>query len=222
MRHNAEEGQMTIDPLQVKRDSEKIIAAAGGRTLDWLPVLEPKSPRSNSDLINRALIVNAMLNIYFEAPIPIIAEWISKYDLDGDLSDWERGILSKTNTALTDQEKTNLYWSIEALWALMWCGSLIDDLHVDQPVEDNMVTLVPNLQRGEGTEKFTEHMKLRSVEELYRMLDLYYRAHWYATDGKLNGYPTGAFSIDIITERRKVLEWILDPSSDWDNPEMST
>jgi len=50
------------------------------------------------------------------------------------------------------------------------------------------------------------------------MLDLYYRAHWYAREGSLKGFSTGVFNLDIIVERRKALEWISDSKiEDWDD-----
>jgi hypothetical protein len=49
------------------------------------------------------------------------------------------------------------------------------------------------------------------------------RAHWYARDGQLNGYATGIFSLDVIMERRKALEWISDRTiEDWDDSPEST
>lgn len=55
------------------------------------------------------------------------------------------------------------------------------------------------------------------------MLDLYFRAHWYARDGQLNGYPTAPFDLDIIMERRKTLEWLVDRSiEDWDDTPQDT
>jgi hypothetical protein len=54
------------------------------------------------------------------------------------------------------------------------------------------------------------------------MLDLLYRAHWFARDGQLNQYQTKGFNIDAIMERRKALEWLLNLEYDWDNVDMST
>src|SRR2546426_3666995 len=106
---------MEIDPLQIKRDSERRIIAAGGRTLDWLPIIERGQARTEKELINRALIVNALLNIHFKAPVDVIAAWISEHNLHADLSTWERRILSKSDDDLTEQDSVKLYWYIEAL-----------------------------------------------------------------------------------------------------------
>jgi hypothetical protein len=100
---------------------------------------------------------------------------------------------------------------------------MIPELPVSEPVGDILASLLPDLQINEGPAKFLREFRLRPVPELYSMLDLYYRAHWYAVDGHLHGYDTGDFNLDIIMERRKALEWISDPTvEDWDDTEQST
>lgn len=211
-----------IGPLEVKKRSEKIILDVGGRICDWLPMPEQSEPRSLGQLIGRALVMNAMLNICFLAPVPVIRTWIERNGLENHLSNSERVLLTKSNDQLARQELINLYWHIEALWALMWAGNLIEHLDFTRPVEDYMASLAPNLQVNKNGDMFSKRMRLRPYNELYNMLDLHYRLHWYARDGQLNGYSTGAVSLDIIMERRKALEWFMDASSDWDHIDLST
>lgn len=210
------------DLAQVKARSEQIILQAGGRICNWLPYIDGEQPRGQADLVGRALVLNALINIAFKAPIPIIKNWIDANGLATSLSRGERGLLQKRNEDLSGQELTDLQWSLEALWALMWAGSLVPDLPIDSHVPDTMATLVPNLEKNEGGSKFTQKMRLRPHAQLYQMLDLYYRAHWYTEDGRINGYPTGSIISDIVMERRKALEWLLDASSDWDNISLNT
>ena len=211
-----------IDPAEVKTASEKIILEAGGRICAWLPYLDPPNLRAQDALISRALVLNALINIAFGAPIPIIKSWIGANGLTASLSADEQALLQKDNADLFDQEVTNLHWSLEALWALMWAGGLTDDLTVDGHVPDYMASICPDLQQNEDGAKFTQKMRLRSSEELYRMLDLYYRAHWYTEDGRINGYSTGNISSDVVMERRKALKWLLDASTDWDHISLDT
>ncbi|MFL5537927.1 MAG: DUF4272 domain-containing protein [Longimicrobiaceae bacterium] len=65
-------------------------------------------------------------------------------------------------------------------------------------------------------------MSARPHSELLAMLDLYYRLHWYAEDGRLNGYPTPDVSLDVVTEWRRALKWVLDPETGWDDVDLST
>jgi hypothetical protein len=217
-----EESQMEL--AKIKKESETIILEKGGKICDWLPHIETNNKiiRSNEELINRALILNALVNIYFQAPIHIIKGWIGQYNLTDSLSKSEKELLDKENDELTEQEKINIFWFNEALWAIMWAGNLIKDLPIDKCVEDCMVKLCPNLEKGEDDSKFRKKIKIRTKDELYKKLDLYFRTHWYTEDGRLNNYSTGNISGDIIMERRKALEWINDNTLDWDNISMNT
>ena len=213
----------TIDTEAIKRDNEAIIRRHGGEICDWLPWPDPDAPQRDVQAVaRRALVLSAMLQIAFKAPIPIIKRWISANGLEADLVESERAILNKSNADLTEQEQANLFWYLEALWALAWAGSLIDQLPFDKPVGDNLASLSPNLQKNEDGSKFLKRMRMRPHEELFRVLDLYYRLHWWTRNAQLRGQQTGHVSIDIIMERRKALEWVLNAEDDWDNVEMST
>ena len=207
----------------IKKESEEIILKKGGKICDWLPIIERNNQmRSNDELINRALILNAIVNIYFKAPVFIIKDWIEKYKLTPFLSKYEKELLDKKNENLTEQENTNILWLNEALWALMWAGKIIDDLPIDIGVENYMAKLCPNLEKGENDSKFKRKMKIRTRDEIFKKLDLYFRAHWYTRNGRLNNYSTGKMDDEIILERRKALEWLIDNTSDWDNISLDT
>jgi hypothetical protein len=60
-------------------------------------------------------------------------------------------------------------------------------------------------------------MRLRPYPELYAMRDLAYRFHWWTRDSHLKGEDSGPVQLDIVMERRKALEWILDEQIDWDD-----
>ena len=115
-----------------------------------------------------------------------------------------------------------MYWYIEALWAMLWATGLIKEMPFDRGVEDFMAGLCPNLQRNEDGTQLRQQMKLRPYAELYAMRDLSYRFHWWTRDAQLKGEATGDVRIDIVMERRKALEWILDGKVDWDNVPLGT
>lgn len=212
-----------LNPETVKRESETIIQKAGGQICDWLPMLDRDAgPRELFAVVRRALILNAMLQIYFKAPVDIIRNWIEQNGLENDLSDTERQILETDNSDLSDQQLTDLYWYIEALWALVWVGGLIKDLPFDEGVNDSLASLSPNLQHNEDGSKYAHKMRLRSRDEIFRMLDLYYRLHWWTRNAQLTGQETGKVQLDIIMERRKALDWVMDPTCDWDSVRQET
>jgi hypothetical protein len=206
-----------IDPAAVKVMSEKRVIALGGEICDWLPWLDRTEPRDPEGIISRALVMHAMLQIYFGAPIPVIARWLSSNGLLPALSRHDRLILAKSREALEEQERIDLFWNIEALWALVWVGGLIPAIPVDQPVGDALAGFLPNLQLNEGPTVFSRRFRLRPFPEVFAELDFYFRAHWYARNGSLRNTPTGLFNHDVIMERRKALEWACDRTiEDWD------
>ena len=163
------------------------------------------------------LALHAILQLHFGAPAPVIAAWIAKNDLGASLARRER-LLLVGGGGLTDRQRTDLFWYVEALWAMAWAGQLVPDLPVDRPVGDVLASLLPQIRRDEGAAAFRRAFQLRPTEALFGMLDLYYRAHWYARDGRLNGRPTAPFDLDVIMERRKALEWLNDRTiEDWDD-----
>lgn len=207
-----------MEPVEVKSESERVIQALGGRICDWLPWLDRTDPRESGEVADRALVLHAMLQIYFGAPTEVIRAWIFGNRLEAALSRRDRSVLARKADELTDQEKTDLFWYVEALWAMTWAGQLIEELAINEPVGNNLASLLPDLQLNEDGNRFRKTFALRPFDEIYGMLDLYYRAHWYARDGQLNGYPTEPFNLDVIMERRRALEWIADQHlPDWED-----
>jgi hypothetical protein len=163
-----------------------------------------------------------MIQIAFNAPIGFIRDWLVENGLDDDLADSERLILRKADGEAPRQEIIDLSWSVEVIWALVWAGGFIDELPFDEVAEDRLASFFPDFQANEAGTAFLERFDLRPHVELHRMLDLYYRVHWWLRDAGLKGEETGDVCPDVITERRKALEWILDAKLDWDEVELHT
>ncbi len=214
--------KILINPKKIKKQSEQELTELGAKTLDWLPYIEKTNVRKSNEIASRALIVNALIQIYFKAPVEYINEWITKNNLKSYLTPNEHNLLQRKNEDLTEQEMANLYWLIEALWAFMWIGKQLDDLSPVEPVGNSLAGMFPNLEKNEPASAFYDKFSCQSYKALYKMRDIYYRSHWYARDGDLNGYDTGNFSLDIIMARRRALEWAMNIEEDWDNVNMGT
>ena len=206
--------------IQIKKRSEEIIISCGGEILDWLPIRELGEPRPQQQIINRAVVLNAMHELCLKAPKSIISEWILENDLWQDLSFEEESILRSENE-LTYDELGLMYWSLDSLWALVWATGLVSSLSFEEEIGDELAGLSPDLKINENGDKYNQNMILRPAILLYEMRDLYYRAHWWVKN------------IECITDdvkllynriyaRRKALEWILNPKEDWDNVDLST
>ena len=213
---------MDNDFLQgVKAETEAKVLALGGRICDWLPVLDAPAVRSGAEVQGRMSVLNALINISFEAPVDIIRTWLTEHGLNVFLSAEEAAILTKTNEQLTPEELGGLRWNLESLWALMWVTGFVSTLDPTEWCGDEMASLLPNLERGEGNQKLERAVTLQPLEELYRMLDYYYRLHWYCVDERLHGREA-LVNEGLVYERRKSLEWVFNRAVDWDEVEMST
>ncbi|MGC1181384.1 DUF4272 domain-containing protein [Legionella sp.] len=211
-----------INPQEVKKQSEKIILNAGGEILDCLPIIGEVKPRSLNEIINRALIFNAVYQLNMKAPKWCLSNWIEEHELETYLRPKEWGFLYTSNE-LTNEERWELYWSLDSLWTILWATGLIETLSFDQQVGDELAGLSPNLQINENSSKYASMMKLRSTKSLYSMLDLYYRVHWWFRNNALTKKEQPK-NIDInqIIARRQALEWILNSDVDWDAVNLST
>lgn len=119
---------MRIDTDEIKAASEAAVKQSGGQVCDWLPYIEPTTLRDPDSVIARALILNAMINIYLGAPTVFIKAWIEKHDLTDEISPIEADILSRNESELTEQEKINLrqtpaHFPFRYPMTLMWCHS---------------------------------------------------------------------------------------------------
>jgi len=209
-----------INPQEIKSKSEQIILSAGGEILDWLPTLEISKPRSVQEIINRALVLNAMFQLHLNAPKYYIADWIEQNSLATELTPNEFAILCSPNE-LSHEEHYQLYYSLDSLWAIAWATNLIQELPFNQDVGDELAKLSPNLQINENGDKYQSTMHLRSIKSLYMMLDLYYRVHWWVNNAQKENKAVTNVVMDAVKARRKALEWILDCNSKWDEVDLS-
>lgn len=208
---------MSLDREEIKANSEQVILSYGGKVCDWLPLMDRTQVRPRKEIVARALVMNAMMQIYFGAPIEVLDGWLYENGLEDHVSPHEGSILSRKNEDLSNEERYYFYWYIEGLWTLMWVGSLIPELPVNQSVQGTLASLAPNLQANEDGSKFELHMRIRPFPEVFKMLDLYYRSHWFTNDSLVNSYDTGSLNPYVIKERRRALEWCLQPSTSWDD-----
>lgn len=204
-----------------KTNNEKVILKKGARICDWLPLLETTSVKSIDDIRGRMSVMNALINISFGAPTDVIKEWIEDQKLTSYLSKEEVAILKKDTENVTDEERNQLHWYLESLWALMWATNMIDALDPETGCADSMASLLPDLQQGEDNTKLNAIKTTRNEQELYDMLDLYYRLHWYTVDERVNG-KEAIFHEGIIMERRRALEWAFNRFPNWDQPVLNT
>jgi len=213
---------MTIDYSVIKRASESLILAKGGEVCDWLPYHEISTMQTLQAVQGRALVLNAMINISFGAPIEFIKQWMADNNVYASTTARERALMDLSRDGLQESAKLSLRWSLESLWAIMWSMHLVQTLDFTSFVPNSMAQLCPNLQINENGDKFLKRSQLRDYDEVYRERDLNYRAMWYARHLELCGKPDAKFSLGVLMERRKGLDWVIDSSLDWDDMPQDT
>ncbi len=206
---------------EIRAANNQLIADQGYTFNQYLPILDDPKIRTLEEIKGRISVMNAVINIAFEAPTHVIRDWIIEHKLTKYLSESEQLIINKPNPHLSEFEINSMMWYLESLWALMWVVEMIDNLSINKPVGDNMVNLLPNLEEEENNNKIIAIEKLRSELEIYTKLDYYYRLHWHCIDNRNRGIKSKV-SEGVVYERRKALEWVFNSDSQWDSVEMST
>jgi hypothetical protein len=212
----------TVDPVAVKLDSERLLLAAGAPICDWLPHVEHTSARSLEDIARRALIVNALIALAFKAPPLFIRDWLVDNGLVSDLAESEKFIVTSPEAPLPDSKLMQLSWQVECLWTLMWVCGRVQEHSFDDPIGDDLVAMLPDLEANESAKNFYGTLQRRSYAQMYAMRDLLYRANWAVRDGEINGYATPQLNAGVVIERRRALEWAMDATADWDHTDQST
>jgi hypothetical protein len=210
-------------PEQIKAESEQWILNAGGTILDSLPWIGmgELSLRDKDDIARRALVLHILVNISFGAPLKFCKDWLQRYALLGAVSQKELQALSSSET-LDEKTQSMLRWNIESLQTAAWIGGFTDDLTPTLAIPNSLASYFPNLRTGESPDRFLQEFTCRSLEEIYPVLDLFYRAHWHTTNCGLTGKDPSPMNHGIVHCRRKMLEWAAHAACDWDNVEMST
>jgi hypothetical protein len=121
-------------------------------------------------------------------------------------------------------------WRLENMWALAWVLGMEEPPSLGGQISADVKRkmLVDFLKFPKETpESFLKRAKLRSVEEVDRMEDLFYCAHnavRSAQQGR-DTVPVGFHPVrdgGAIHERRHALTWVLSPDVDWEEVDLST
>ncbi|REK61603.1 MAG: DUF4272 domain-containing protein [Bacteroidetes bacterium] len=211
-----------IDPEKIKTENTSYLKGIGIEVIDHLPYIEVNEFQEDENVAKRCLVLAALLQLYFGAPNDFIESWLKENNLTEYLTSEEQKVLNTSQDDLSDQDKTDLYWTIEAIWALAWVGNKHNDLTFNTGVEDSLANMLPSFRDNESSESFINGFKIRSKEEIFTKLDQFYRAHWFARNNSLNGKENSEIDIDLIMERRKALEWVCNKAEKWDEVSLDT
>jgi hypothetical protein len=213
---------LEINPKKIKEQNTSYLKSIGIEVINHLPYIDLNEFQSDKDIARRCLVMAALLQLNFGAPNEFIENWLNENNLMEYLTPNEQHILGTKFSDLTEQEQTDLYWTIEAIWALSWVGKKHSNLTFNTGVEDTLANMLPSFQNNESGAEFIEKFKSKPKKEIFTMLDRFYRAHWYARNNNLTGKDDPNANIDLIMERRKALEWVCNKNEEWDDISLDT
>lgn len=149
----------------------------------------------------------------------IFTNLLQQYDVQDFLLEKEKTLFNGT---YTEQDAVDVMWTYETYWALVWALGLVEDIEIPDSICDcqKAISLVSDCQ---NYVEFKKQCKLRNIEEILDMLDLYYQYHWAVTEKRINSdTPIGDLNSDVVIERRRGLEWLVSDIDDWNEISLDT
>lgn len=150
-----------------------------------------------------------------------VIDLLKRYGVENCLNDLEKKLLLPDYTS---QNVLDVEWEYECYWALCWALGLIEREEIDPPFYicdcNRAIALVAQCS---SYKEFKNQCKMRNIEEILDMLDLFYNYHWACVDKTIN--PTTQISElnnEIVFERRRALEWLFSKEEDWHDISLDT
>lgn len=151
-----------------------------------------------------------------------LQEWNISVD---DLLPKERRLIRNKHTTegCTDeierQDVIDVAWNYESYWSLIWALDLISDKELKN------ASKLCNTERAAAISPLILELdlKLRNVEKILDMVDLFYCYHWACVEKRIHpDTKIGKLNPEVVMERRKGLEWLISPEKDWDDISLDT
>lgn len=205
-----------------RKNSNSIIKSLKIDCLESLPVIEDSTQitlKAIDDIYKRA--ITSLLSAQFACDINdgnydeakiLFKESLLKYEVQNCLNPKEKRLFDGN---YTEQDIIDVCWEYETFWAIAWCLGLTDDISDAENICDCKLAF-DLVNKNNAYTDFCSTCKLRDIEEILDMLDLYYRYHWAIVEKRINPQTNiGTLNPDIVVERRRGLEWIVCDTQDW-------
>lgn len=119
----------------------------------------------------------------------------------------------------TKQDLIDIIWSYETYWVLIWALDLITDKELLN------VTKVCNTERAMAISGVINsiELKIKNIEKILDIADLFYCYHWACVEKRINSdTEIGKLNPEVVSERRKGLEWLINDEKDWNKISLDT
>lgn len=152
----------------------------------------------------------------------VMLNLLKQYDAENDLLQKEK-VLFDGN--FTKQNVIDVVWTYETYWAIIWALDLITDKEMANATEtcNTERAIAVLLETSKDYEFFKSMCKLRNVEKILDMLDLFYRYHWACVEKSIRPETSiGELNPEVVMERRRGLEWLISDKKDWNEISLDT
>ena len=155
----------------------------------------------------------------YEESIKFFLPMLKQFDVLNCLNNTEKKLLDGNYEM---QDAINVEWEYECYWVLVWALGLIDDVSDATNVCDCDIAM-RLVASCKNYDEFKSRCKLRDIEEVLDMLDLYYRFDWATTNKRIDSNTNiGNLNPEVVLERRRGLEWLISDENDWYDIQLNT
>lgn len=215
----------------IRETNISLLAKAGFTVSPALP-LDEEAPllRPLSEIAKRFLALQA---VYCWCSVPqeelssdAIKIFVATNHLENWFSEGEKKLWATKRSVALEKNAATIGWRLENMWPLAWVlgfekAPSFDGTMVDQATGQALVVEFGGAL-GVSLQDLMNSAKLRSVNDVIVMEDLFFCAHNAATQAQAGAktVPGGFDAVvnsGVIHERRHALTWCLSPGIDWDD-----
>ncbi|MCR5835743.1 MAG: DUF4272 domain-containing protein [Lachnospiraceae bacterium] len=166
--------------------------------------------------IGALLVIQVIYDIQagdFEGSVEFFRGKLKQFDIGDELLNSKE--LRILNGTYTQQDLFDMDWAYEAVWSLYYALGLVDDIR-DGGETCDCELAISLVSKKSSFDEFVSQCKLRDIEEILDMLDLYYRYDWAVTENRIRPNTNiGNLVPSNVVERRRGLEWLISEEDDW-------
>jgi len=218
-----------VTPEERRAKNNSFIKSSGIACFENLPMIEDEIKEKFKDIdtiCKRAITSLLIIQLAFDANTGNyeegregIIKWLDKFDVKECLIPKEKALL---DGEYTKQDAIDISWTYEAYWSLVWALGLVNDIKKPYDICDCR-TAINLVASCESFNEFKNKCKIRDINEIVNMLDLYYRYHWACVEKQVNPNTNiGLLNPGVVVERRRGLEWLFSEEDDWNKISLDT
>jgi hypothetical protein len=207
---------MNLEALKTLNESK--LLSEGIEVNPNLPTIEALSdvsPQLAANVASRVCAMSYIVGLAFNVDPKLLVENLKKYSLWNFVSEWEKKLLLQDQ--LSEEEINEITWMPESIQALVWSLGLIGLDH-QLPCDDKLASIAPPYR---DPSEFIKSAVLKPIAQIQEQCDLLYRIHWYSKYCRMNDIDC-LYKENVISERRKALDWIYGVTENWDEIPMDT